>query len=95
MISCEKGMNHVALTIITPQTETGLAWKFNLLPHMPILGSSNSEAKKDMMEKIWINGDTFICASRKHCGKRRKIACHEQFLLFPCFQKQSVVDVLK
>ena len=30
------------------------------LPHRPILGSSNSAAKKDMMEKIWTNGDTII-----------------------------------
>ena len=30
----------------------------NPLPHMPILGSSNSTANKDMMSKIWTNGDT-------------------------------------
>ena len=33
---------------------------FNPLPDMPILGSSNSKANKDMMSKIWINGDTVI-----------------------------------
>ena len=38
---------------------------------MPILGSSNSAASKDMMLKIWTNGDTIILLSRKHCGKRR------------------------
>ena len=43
----------------------------NPLPHMPILGSSNSTLNKDMMAKIWTNGDTVICLSRKHCGKRR------------------------
>ena len=32
----------------------------NLLPHMPILGSSNSAANKDMMSKIWTNGDIII-----------------------------------
>ena len=32
----------------------------NPLPDMPILGSSNSTAKKDMMSKIWTNVDTFI-----------------------------------
>ena len=32
----------------------------NLLPDMPILGSSNSAANKDMMSKIWTNGDTVI-----------------------------------
>ena len=32
----------------------------NPLPHMPILGSSNSAANKDMMSKTWTNGDTII-----------------------------------
>ena len=32
----------------------------NRLPYMPILGSSNSTTKKDMMSKIWTNGDTII-----------------------------------
>ena len=32
----------------------------NVLPDMPILGSSNSAANKDMMSKIWTNGDTVI-----------------------------------
>ena len=32
----------------------------NSLPHMPILGSSNLAANKDMMSKIWINGNTII-----------------------------------
>ena len=45
----------------------------NPLPHMPILGSSNSAANtgKDMMAKIWKNGNTIIFFSRKYCGKRR------------------------
>ena len=33
---------------------------FNPLPDMPLLGSSNSTANKDMMSKIWTNGDTVI-----------------------------------
>ena len=33
---------------------------FNPLPHMPIFGSSNSVANKDMKSKIWTNGDTII-----------------------------------
>ena len=33
---------------------------FNPLPHMAILGFSNSAANKDMMSKIWTNGDTDI-----------------------------------
>ena len=38
---------------------------------MPILGSSNLPANKDMLAKIWTNGDTITCLRRKHCGKRR------------------------
>ena len=33
---------------------------FNPLPDMPILGSSSSTANKDMMSKIWTNGETSI-----------------------------------
>ena len=33
---------------------------FNLIPDMSILGFSNSAAKKDMMSRIWTNGDTII-----------------------------------
>ena len=43
----------------------------NPLPHTVILGSSNSAANKDMLSKIWTNGDTIILMSRKHCGKKR------------------------
>ena len=32
----------------------------NPVPDMPILGSFNSKATKDMMSKIWANGDTII-----------------------------------
>ena len=32
----------------------------NPLPHMPMLGSSNSEANLDIKSKIWTNGDTII-----------------------------------
>ena len=32
----------------------------NPLPDMPILGSSNSAANKDMMSKIWTNRDMII-----------------------------------
>ena len=58
---------------------------------MPILGSSKSVANKDMMSKIWKNGDTMIQLSKTL--RKGEIACYEQFLLFPqCFQKLSVVD---
>ena len=42
----------------------------NPLPDMPILGSSNSAANKDMMSKILTNGDAIFWLSRKHCGTR-------------------------
>ena len=45
--------------------------RVNPLPDTPISGFSKSEANKDMMSKIWTNGDTIIWSSRKHCGKRR------------------------
>ena len=32
----------------------------NPLPDMPILGSSNSAANKDVVAKEWPNGDTII-----------------------------------
>ena len=41
-------------------------FKLNPLLDMPILGSTSSATKKDMMSKIWTNGDTIICLSRKH-----------------------------
>ena len=34
--------------------------KFNPLPDMPILGSTNSAANKNIVSKIWTNGDTII-----------------------------------
>ena len=33
---------------------------FNPLSDLPILGASNSAINKDMMSKIWKNGDTII-----------------------------------
>ena len=35
------------------------------LPHTPSLGSSNSAANKDMMSKIWTNGDTIYHIEKK------------------------------
>ena len=68
---------------------------FNPLPHMLILGSSNSAANKDIMSEIWTNGYTVICLSRNIVGKG-EIARYEQFLLFPLrFQSLFVVDASK
>ena len=62
---------------------------------MPILGSSNSAANKDIMSKIWTNGDANMWRVENIVGKE-EIARYEQFLLFPqCFQKLSAVDVSK
>ena len=58
--------------VLQTNKNKGLFWKrFNPLPDMPILGSSSSAVNKDMMARIWMNGDTIICLSRKHCEKRR------------------------
>ena len=62
---------------------------------MPILGSANSAANKNMMSKIWTNGVQLSGGVENIVGKG-DIAHNEQFLLFPqCFQKLSVVDVSK
>ena len=60
---------------------------------MPISGSSNSAANKDI-SKISIYGDTIIRV--ENIVGKGEIARFEQFLLFPqCFQKLSVVDASK
>ena len=66
----------------------------NPLPDMPILGSTNSTANKDMMSKIWKNGDTVIRV--ENIVGKGEIARYEQFLLFAqYFPKPSVVDASK
>ena len=37
-----------------------LVSQINPLPHMPILGLSNSAGNKDMMSKLLTNGDTIF-----------------------------------
>ena len=49
---------------------------------MPILGSSNSAANKDMMSKILKMGIQFSDSVEIIVGKE-EIARYEQFLLFP------------
>ena len=51
----------------------------NTLPDMPILGSSNSAANKDMISTIWTNGDTIIWLSRIHCGKKEILLVMSNF----------------
>ena len=45
-----------------PEVSKGvIVWEWvNPLSHMPILGSSNLVANKDMMSRIWATGDTII-----------------------------------
>ena len=67
----------------------------NSLPHMTILGASNSVANKNMMSKIWTSGMQLSDCVEDIVGKG-EIRCYEQFLLFPqCFQKLYVVNVTK
>ena len=58
----------------------------NPLPAMPILGSSNLTENKDILSKIWTNGDTVISDWVENIVGKGEIARYEQFLLFPqCF----------
>ena len=62
---------------------------------MPILGSSNLEANKDMMSKIWTNGIQ-LSDWVENIVRKGEIARYEQFLLFPqCFQNLPVADASK
>ena len=62
---------------------------------MPILGSSDSAANKDMLSKIWKMGIQLSDRVENIVGKG-EIARNEQYLLFSqCFQKLSSVDTSK
>ena len=67
--------------------KSSLSESFNPLPDTPILGSSSSATNRDMMAKIWINGDSIICLSRKHCGKRRNCSLRVIFPFPTMFSK--------
>ena len=63
------------------------------LPHVPLLGSSNSAENKDMISK---NIEIQLSYKVKNIVRKEEIAHYEQFILFPqCFQKLSVVDASK
>ena len=49
---------------------------------MPIFGSSNSAANKDMMSKILANGDAIFWLSGKHCGEKKKLLVASNFFFF-------------
>ena len=70
----------------------------NILPNMPILGSSNSAANEDMMSKKKKNGQMGIQLSDwvENIVGKGEIARYEQFLLFQqFFEKLSSVDASK
>ena len=69
------------------RANASLVYCINPLPDMPILGSSNSAASKDLMSKIWTNGDIIIWLSRKHCGKRRNCSLRAISSFPPMFSK--------
>ena len=67
----------------------------NPLPHIGILGSTNSAANRYVMSKYGYMGRQLSDWVENIVGKG-EIARYEQFLLFPqCFQKLSVVDLSK
>ena len=49
------------------------------LPDMPILGSSNSTANKDMMSKIWINGGYSYLIKLKTLWEKKKLLVTSNF----------------
>ena len=61
---------------------------------MPIMGSSNSAANKNMMSKIWTNGVQLSVEVENILGKG-EIARYEHLLFLQCFKKLSVVDTSK
>ena len=62
---------------------------------MPILGSSNTAANKNMMSKIWPNGVQLSDQVENIVGED-EIAHYKLFLLFPkCFQNLSLVYTSK
>ena len=70
----------------------------NPLPHMPILGFSNSAENKNMKSKILANGVQLpeLPDRVENIVGKGEIARYKQFLFFPqCFQKLSVVDASK
>ena len=60
----------LCVSVCLQNTVKMLGGDINPFPYVPISGSSNSAANKDMMSKIWTNGDTIFLLSRKHCRKR-------------------------
>ena len=77
------------------QSKKWLFCRMNPLSDIPILGSSYSTTDKDIISKIWTNGDTIILLSRKHCGKRRNRSLRAISPFPQCFQKLPVVDTSK
>ena len=52
---------HCAEHIHSLQSDAGQSRPLNPLHGMPILNFFSSTANKDMMSKVWTNGDTDIC----------------------------------
>ena len=76
----------------------GLVFAVNPLRDMPILGSSNSDAKKkrNMMPKYGQMGIQLYDGVENIIVVKGEIARYEQFLLLPqCFKKLSVVEASK
>ena len=55
-----QGLFGKGLTMPDPDIQILIVLLFNPFPDMQILGFSNSASNKDMMSKIWKNGNTII-----------------------------------
>ena len=51
----------------------------NPLPHLPILGCSNSAGNKGMISKILINGDTIFWLSKETLWEKKKLLVTSNF----------------
>ena len=63
---------------------------YNPLPHMPILGSSNSAANEDMMSKIMTNWDTFLSDWVENIVRKEKNWSLRTISSFPAMFSKAV-----
>ena len=60
MLNLFNSLFHYISIVAHNKVKACLRSELKPLPDMPILGSSNSAANKDMMSRIWTNWDAII-----------------------------------